>query len=178
MERNSVMRKTLGFGDEKSLQEASQFLAKLKEAKIDKNHKLIFNEPNIYKKKILSAHFVIKFENDFYLKVLKNYNVYDFEFISSLFKNGETTFDESREYNLSFFDILCAMYEDLHFDVNSYYPKNFEETKAFKEYYEYLVDNHSKKHYGAKLDSIIDFICNHYNFITKQLEVLNETRLV
>ena len=163
------MEKTLDFGDEKSLHEASQFLAKLKEAKIDKKYKLIFNQPNIYKKKILSAHFVIKFENDFYLKVLKNYNVYDFEFISSYFKNGETTFYESRDYNLSFFDILCDMYDDVFFDVNSYYPKNFEETQTFKEYYEYSIDKHGKKHYGAKPDNVINFIFNYYNFLIEQL---------
>lgn len=163
------MEKFFDFGDEKSLQEANQFLAKLKEAKINKKYKLIFNKPNIYKKKILSAHFVIKFENDFYLKVLKNHNIYDFEFISSHFKNGETTFYESREYNLNFFNILCAMYDDLNFDVDNYYPKNFEETQTFKEYYEYSIDKHGKKHYGANLDKVIVFIFNYYDFIIKQL---------
>lgn len=164
------MEKTLDFGDEKSLHEANQFLAKLKEAKIDKKYKLIFNKPNIYKKKILSAHFVIKFDNDFYLKILKNHNVYDFEFISSYFKNGETTFSESREYNLNFFDILCAIYDELSFDVDSYYPKNFEETQAYKEYYEYSLNKYGKKYYGAKPSQVINFIINHYNFITKMLE--------
>lgn len=165
------MERILDFGDEKSLQEANQFLVKIKASKINKKYELIYNEPNIYKKKILSAHFKIKFENDFYLKVLKNYNVYDFEFISSHFKNGETTFYESRGYNLNFFDILCVMYNELNFDVDSYYPKNFEETKVFKEYYEYSLDKYGKKHYGAKPDNVINFIFNHYNFIIEQLKV-------
>lgn len=165
------MEKIIDFGDEKSLQEANQFLVKLKESKISKQYALVYNESNIYKKKILSAHFVIKFENDFYLKVLKNYNVYDFEFISSRFQNRETTFYESREYNLNFFDILCAMYNELNFDVDSYYPKNFEKTKMFKEYYEYSIDKYGKKHYGVKLDKVIVFIFNHYNFIIEQLKI-------
>lgn len=163
------MEKNIDFGDEKSLQEANQFLVKLKESKISTKYELMYNKPNIYKKKILSAHFKIKFENDFYLKVLKNYNVYDFEFISSYFKNGETTFYESREYNLSFFDILCVIYNDLNFDVESYYPKNFEETKVFNEYYEYSIDKYRKKHYGAKPDKVINFIITHYGFIRKKL---------
>lgn len=167
------MEKIIDFGDEKSLQEANQFLVKLKESKISKKYELMYNKPNIYKKKILSAHFKIKFENDFYLKVLKNYNVYDFEFISSYFKNGETTFDESREYNLSFFDILCAMYDDLSFDVDSYYPKNFEETQAYKEYYEYSIDKYGKNHYGANPDKVINFIINYYSFIRKELNSRN-----
>jgi hypothetical protein len=164
------MEKTLDFGDEKSLHEAGQFLAKLKEAKIDKKYKLIFNQPNIYKKKILSAHFVIKFENDFYLKVLKNYNVYDFEFISSCFKNGETTFYESRDYNLSFFDILCDIHDDIYFDVNTYYPKNFEETNTFKMYYEYC-DIKNKRYYGVVPAKAIEFIVNNYQFIINSISM-------
>ncbi len=163
------MKTTYDFGDKNSLKEANDFLQELEYAQVNKKYKLIFNTPNIYNKKKLSAHFLIKFENDFYLKALKTHGVYDFEFISSHFENAEVTFYESREYSLNIFHILCDMYDDVFFDVNNYYPVNFELTETYKKYYEYFDDNKGTRYYGVKPTKIIEFIINHYDLIKLEL---------
>jgi len=152
------------------MKEANLFLNELEKCCIGKSFELIFNKPDIYKKKILTAHFVIKFENDFYLKVLKQkvlkkHDLYDFTFTRGDVDYFKITFGRSRDIDFGFLSLLCSQHDDLDEGVASYYPVNFEETQYFKDYYVCVDGKDNKKEFGLQVDKAIAYIKNNYDFI-------------
>lgn len=148
---------------QKIANEANSFLEKLDHSFLNKKYILIRDKENV---KRGFAVFTIQFETDFLLKVFKTYNVYEFEFIPFEYKDGQS-FEESREFNMSLFDILCKKYNDIYFDPENYYPKNFEDLETYKKFYEYSKDKKGNKHYGIRADSAINFLKENYQFICK-----------
>ena len=156
----------MNFQNEKSLREVKSFLAQVDTSISRKKCEFIFNEPNIYKYKILSAHFAVRFQDDFSLKVLKQYGgLYQIEFFHSEIDYIKINQFINRDSFFNFFGILCEKYTDLNFGVKNYYPENFERTQYFKDYYKYYDDKKGNRHYGLRLDKAIIFIRNNYDFI-------------
>lgn len=152
--------------DEKSLYEANYFMQKMHKIGF-KNCQLIYNEPDISKKKILNAHFVIKIDNYFSLKVLKHYNNgYSMEFHPNEMDYENINWFIERDVPVDFYHVLCELYDDVFFNPNGgYYPDNFENTQTFKTFYQYYFDKNKQKHYDLKIDTSLELIKEKRNFI-------------
>jgi hypothetical protein len=152
--------------DEKSLYEANYFMKKMQRIGF-KDYQLIYNKFGISKKKILNAHFVIKIDNYFSLKVLKHYNkAYSMEFYPNDMDYENTNWFIERDVPIDFYcDVLCELYDDVYFDIDSFYPDNFENTQTFKTFYLYYFDKNKQKCYGLKNNAPLEFIKEKSNFI-------------
>ena len=150
------------FLEAEHLNESRLFLNKLADAGFDDKCKLVFDECTSNK----ISHFVIKFSNDFLLKVLKKQGLYHFTFFSADIDYERINSFLYRDLFLDFFDVLCKKDSSLKPDAGDFYPVNFEATKYFTDYYKYFDDKKQNRHYGLKVDNAIKFIKDNYNFIS------------
>lgn len=151
--------------DKKSLYEANYFMQEMHKTGFE-NLQLIYNEPNISKNKISNVHFVIKFDDYFSLQVTKHYNkVYSIQFYPNEMDYENTDWFIERDVPIDFYDVLCELYDDVSFNLNSYYPDNFENTQTYKTFYQHCFDKNKKKHYGLKIDTALDLIKEKSSFI-------------
>ena len=159
--------------DEKSLKEANDFVNLLDKSRIAKNYKLIENKPDIYKYKLITANFRIIFKNDFCLTIFKRMRCgYSFKFCSTLFKDSYVPF-VLQDYDFHDFGIFCDLYDDVYFECETFYPKNFKETYVFKTYYTTAINKKTKKEiYLIKSpEKYIEFIKDNYDLIKQKVHI-------